>query len=138
MIDGTERWMERQGFESIDEIVGRALPSYAEWGDLDLNHELVAKIDPEACIGCQLCEVACHDGAHQCIHHDEDERVPYVDESECVGCNLCQYVCPVPDCITMEPADNDRPSMSWNEYQEATERGEDVEHPGKSTHHTHF
>jgi len=138
MIDGTERFMEEKGFETIDDMVGRALPSYEDWGNLDLNHELVAKIDPDLCIGCQLCEVACHDGAHQCIHTDEDDRVPYVDESECVGCNLCQYVCPVPECITMEPVDNGRPSMSWNDYQEAVEDGEDIEHPGKSTHHTHF
>lgn len=138
MIDGTQRFMEEKGFESIDEIVGRALPSYKEWGDLDMNHELVAKIDEEACIGCQLCEVACHDGAHQCIHTDGEGRVPYVDESECVGCNLCQYVCPVPDCISMEPVENGKPAMSWNEYNERKQRGEDVEHPGKSTHHTHF
>lgn len=138
MIDGTKRYMKEKGFESVDEIVGRALPSYREWGDLDLNHELVAKIDEELCIGCQLCEVACHDGAHQCIHTDEEGRVPYVDESECVGCNLCQYVCPVPECITMEPVDNGKEPMSWNEYQEAKERGEDPDHPGKSTHHTHF
>ncbi len=46
--------------------------------------------------------MACHDGAHQCIHPAEGTRVPVVDESECVGCNLCQIVCPVEGCITME------------------------------------
>ncbi|MFB6262954.1 MAG: NAD-dependent dihydropyrimidine dehydrogenase subunit PreA [Bradymonadaceae bacterium] len=138
MIDGTKRYLADKGFDSIEEVQGRALPSYEEWGDLDMNHEIVAKIDPDLCIGCQLCEVACHDAAHQCIHHDEDSRVPYVDEEECIGCNLCQYVCPVPDCIEMVEVDNGKPSMSWNEFQEAREQGEDVEHPGKSTHQTHF
>ncbi|MFW5967390.1 MAG: NAD-dependent dihydropyrimidine dehydrogenase subunit PreA [Persicimonas sp.] len=138
MIDGTERFMRDKGFETIDEMVGEALPSYADWGDLDLNYERVAKIDDDLCIGCQKCVVACHDGAHQCIHVGEESRVPYVDESECIGCNLCNYVCPVPDCITMERVDNGKPSMSWNQYVENKEKGEDVEHPGKSTHHTHF
>jgi dihydropyrimidine dehydrogenase (NAD+) subunit PreA len=30
----------------------------------------VARIDPDTCIGCQLCYTACWDGAHQCIHLD--------------------------------------------------------------------
>ena len=38
----------------------------------------------------------------------------------------------------MVEADNDKDSLSWNEYVAAKERGEDVEHPGKSTHQTHF
>ncbi len=138
MIDGTERFMREKGFETIDEMVGKALPSYDQWGNLDLNHELIAKIDADLCIGCQKCVAACHDGAHQCIHVGDDSRVPYIDEEECIGCNLCKYVCPVPDCITMVEADNDKDSLSWNEYVAAKERGEDVEHPGKSTHQTHF
>jgi len=28
----------------------------------------VARINPDKCIGCDLCYVACWDGAHQCIH----------------------------------------------------------------------
>lgn len=138
MIDGTERFMKEQGYNTIDDMVGRAVPSYSDWGDLDLNYELIAKIDAAKCIGCQLCVTACWDGAHQCIHPQEDTRVPHVDEPECVGCNLCQHVCPVPGCITMVEADNGKPSMSWNEYQEAIARGENPEHPGKKTHQTHF
>lgn len=138
MIDGTERFMRDKGFETIDQMVGQALPSYGQWGELDLNYERVAKIDADSCIGCQKCMVACHDGAHQCIHLSDDGRIPFVDEAECIGCNLCNYVCPVPDCITMEEVDNGRPEMSWNDYLLRKERGEDVEHPGKRTHQTHF
>ena len=25
--------------------VGRAIPAYSDWGDLDLNYEIIAKID---------------------------------------------------------------------------------------------
>ena len=61
--------------------------------------------------------VACHDGAHQCIHPDPNgSHVPVVDEAECVGCNLCEIVCPVPDCITMTEVDNGYGESTWNEH----------------------
>jgi len=117
MIDGLEYYMKDHGFERLDDFIGKAVPAYSEWGDLDLNYEIVAKIDADACIGCNLCQVACHDGAHQCIHPNPgDSHVPVVDEDECVGCNLCQIVCPVDGCITMEQVDNGFAPASWNEH----------------------
>ncbi len=128
MIEGLSEFMDRQGIASIAALRGRAVPSYKEWGELDLGYKLVAKIDPKTCIGCQLCVTACNDGAHQCIFTGPGERdrpphahtkgkaispsplplgkiagdrVPWIDEPECVGCNLCQLVCPVPGCISM-------------------------------------
>ncbi len=120
MIQGLEGWMMDKGFTKLDDFVGKSIPHYSEWGDLDLNYETVAKINPVSCIGCQLCMVACDDGAHQCIHPNADAaiRVPVVDESECVGCNLCQIVCPVQGCITMEPVANGFPTASWNDHVE--------------------
>jgi dihydropyrimidine dehydrogenase (NAD+) subunit PreA len=116
MIEGLEEYMRTHNFETIDQMVGKAIPSYSEWGNLDLNYETVAKIDSNLCIGCQLCVTACHDGAHQCIHPQANTRVPRVDESECVGCNLCQIVCPVPNCITMAQVDNGFKPATWNEH----------------------
>ena len=116
MIDGLQEYMRSHGFERIDQMVGKAVPAFSEWGDLDLNYETVAKIDADKCIGCQLCVAACHDGAHQCIHPQQATRVPRVDESECVGCNLCQIVCPVPECISLVPVDNGFKPATWNEH----------------------
>ena len=116
MIDGLGNYMDSHGFATIDQMVGKAVGAYSEWGDLDLNYETIAKIDASKCIGCQLCVVACHDGAHQCLHPQTDTRVPRVDESECVGCNLCKIVCPVPDCITMVTVDNGYPRATWNDH----------------------
>ncbi len=116
MIDGLARYLETHGCHSVSEIVGKAIPAYSEWGDLDLNYETVAKINADACIGCQLCVVACHDGAHQCIHPQEGTRVPRVDESECVGCNLCQIVCPVSHCIEMVQVQNGHTPATWNQH----------------------
>ncbi len=117
MIEGLSGYMNDKGFETLDQMVGRAVPSFSEWGNLDLNYETVAKINPQSCIGCYKCVVACHDGAHQCIHPATDgSRVPVVDESECVGCNLCQIVCPVPDCISMVEVDNGYSPATWNDH----------------------
>ena len=116
MIEGLTDYMERKGFATLDDMIGKAVPNFGEWGELDLNFETVAKIDANKCIGCNLCVVACDDGAHQCIHPAAGSRVPVVDESECVGCNLCKIVCPVPDCITMTEVDNGYTRASWNDH----------------------
>jgi len=116
MTDGLQEYMRTHNFQRIDQMVGKAVPGFSEWGNLDLNYETVAKIDADKCIGCQLCVAACHDGAHQCIHPQQHTRVPHVDESECVGCNLCQIVCPVPDCITLVPVDNGFTPATWNDH----------------------
>ncbi len=131
MIDGLESYMDTHGFKTIDSMVGKAVPAFSEWGDLDLNYETVAKIDPQKCIGCQMCVAACQDGAHQCIFPQDGpdakrlslvapanghSRVPVIDESECVGCNLCKIVCPVPDCISMVEVDNGFAPSTWNEH----------------------
>jgi len=119
MIEGLNTYMDERGIANLDQMIGKAIPSYSEWGNLDLNYDTVAKINTDACIGCQLCMVACMDGAHQCIYPNPDgSRVPFVDESECVGCNLCQIVCPVPGCITLEEVQDRLPPASWNQHVE--------------------
>lgn len=116
MIDGLENYMRQHNFQTLDQMIGKAIPSFSEWGELDLNYDIVAKIDPSTCINCNRCVVACHDGAHQCIHINPNGGPPIVDESECVGCNLCQIVCPVPNTISMIQVENGMASASWNQH----------------------
>ena len=70
MIEGLSNYLDEKGMNSVDELIGRAIPHYLEWQDLDLNYKVIAKIDADTCIGCQRCYTACLDGAHQCIHTD--------------------------------------------------------------------
>jgi len=130
MSSGLETYLAQKGFASAMDLVGKSLPRIMDWGDLNLNYKIVAKIDGEKCIGCNLCYIACEDGAHQCItaapRPSGDLRegtlakhVPHIIEDECVGCNLCLLVCPVPGCITMAEADTGRPAMSWRQLQQA-------------------
>jgi len=109
MVQGLSDYMKEKNFHSIPELVGKAVPQFTDWGSLDLNYHHVAEIHEEHCIGCNLCVVACDDGAHQCIDLNPELRTdgftrgaPKVREPECVGCNLCLLVCPSPGAITME------------------------------------
>jgi dihydropyrimidine dehydrogenase (NAD+) subunit PreA len=70
MADGLSEWMDAKGFVAIDDFRGLSLPKVTDWKHLNLNYKIVAQIDEALCIGCQLCHIACWDGAHQCIHTD--------------------------------------------------------------------
>jgi dihydropyrimidine dehydrogenase (NAD+) subunit PreA len=70
MIDGLANWMDEKGFGCLGDFCGHSVPKVTEWKHLDLNYKIVARIHPEKCIGCDLCYIACWDGAHQCIHID--------------------------------------------------------------------
>jgi dihydropyrimidine dehydrogenase (NAD+) subunit PreA len=70
MTDGLSQWMDQKGFRTLDDFRGLSLAKVTEWKHLDLNYKIVARIDRDKCIGCDLCYIACWDGAHQCIHLD--------------------------------------------------------------------
>jgi dihydropyrimidine dehydrogenase (NAD+) subunit PreA len=120
MIPGLENYMREKGFNNLGEMTGKALQNVTTWENLNLNYKVVAEIDESKCIGCQLCYVACEDGAHQAIglNEDEDLRIPNIIEKNCVGCNLCAIVCPVEDCISMERRDDGSKVESWKDRSE--------------------
>lgn len=115
MIDGLNNYLDEKGFESVNDIIGKSTQKVTDWGQLDLNYEVVARVNNENCVKCNLCYVACEDGAHQCFSFD-DEKYPVVDEEECVGCNLCALVCPAPGAIEMVRIDDGSSPMNWEEY----------------------
>jgi dihydropyrimidine dehydrogenase (NAD+) subunit PreA len=127
MIDGLSQYMDAHGYRTIDDFRGRAVANVEDWGDLDLNYKIIADINHRLCIGCQLCYIACEDGAHQAIApysaasngkknpQGMSVHVPRIIEEECVGCNLCALVCPVENCITMKHVDTGQPPMSWKQ-----------------------
>lgn len=135
-VDGLSNWMDDKGFATLADVTGRSLPQMSSFGGLDLGYQAVARIDPNKCIQCDLCYVACNDTAHQCIdlYSPEGVRVnpgfnvrdggkqvaqgratPVVREPDCVGCALCANVCPVDGCIEMVSVPSGRPSVTWDQ-----------------------
>ncbi|MBW7916281.1 MAG: NAD-dependent dihydropyrimidine dehydrogenase subunit PreA [Trueperaceae bacterium] len=128
LCDGLSNWLDEKGKSSIEELRGASVHRISDFGDFDLSYRTVALIDEDKCIQCNLCYVACDEGAHQCIDLTKDGKVvdpetytgaellqPVVREDDCVGCDLCSLVCPVDDCITMVERPPKFESVTWNE-----------------------
>jgi dihydropyrimidine dehydrogenase (NAD+) subunit PreA len=117
MEAGLRQFMEERNYNTIYDFAGKALPNVTEWKHLNLKHKVVAEINQDKCIGCELCYISCDDGAHQAISLSDDplNRIPSIIEENCVGCNLCSLVCPVEDCITMVKRDDGTEHNTWNE-----------------------
>ncbi len=121
MIDGLNNYLDDKGIVNLDGIVGKSVEKYSDWGNLDLNYKVVARINNDTCINCNKCHIACEDTSHQCIDmltDESGEAILRVREEDCVGCNLCSIVCPVDGAIDMIEIPNGEP-MTWNERQAA-------------------
>jgi dihydropyrimidine dehydrogenase (NAD+) subunit PreA len=137
MAEGLSAYLDRMGCARLTDLCGRAVPTLQKWENLELHFQRVARIDYAKCIGCNLCYIACEDGAHQCIDllppdplgvgtgpgRVPGKPVPKVREADCVGCNLCSLVCPVDGCITMTEVDTGLPPLTWSQYQEGLRAG---------------
>ena len=120
LVDGLTNYLQEKGLGSVKQLVGRAVNRIDDWGNLDLRYDVKARVDYQKCIGCNLCYVACEDGAHQAIELDgpriaTGQPGPRIVDAECVGCNLCYLVCPVQGCISMVRVDRSTEPLSWNE-----------------------
>src|ERR1700732_1281614 len=124
LCDGLSNWMDAKQFATIPDVRGKSLHQVASFKDFNLSFKVVARIDQEKCIRCDLCYVACNDAAHQCIDLIDKQghvttpatydpssngRVEAVStrpsvvvrEDDCVGCRLCFNICTVENCIQM-------------------------------------
>ncbi|MGZ4107988.1 MAG: NAD-dependent dihydropyrimidine dehydrogenase subunit PreA [Tumebacillaceae bacterium] len=121
MIDGLNNYLDQRGIASVMDIVGKSVNTYSDWGNLNLNYQVVARINEETCINCNKCYIACEDTSHQCIERVTNEATGktqlVVREEDCVGCNLCSIVCPVEGTIQMVEVPNDLQPQSWNQRQ---------------------
>lgn len=121
MVDGLNNYLDEKGIASVEDLVGKSVPKYSDWGDLDLNYKTVARINTDTCINCNKCHIACEDTAHQCIDMlKAKDGAAYLEvrEDDCVGCNLCSIVCPVDGAIDMIEIPSEEP-MTWKEREAA-------------------
>ncbi len=124
-----ERLPRLQGHEERQRTDRQSRDTVQKWETLDLNYKRIAEINYDKCIGCNLCYIACEDGAHQAIALIDPasyglgpgrvpgKPIPEIKEAECVGCNLCSFVCPVHGCITMVSVETGLKPLAWADYQ---------------------
>ncbi|PSR22477.1 MAG: NAD-dependent dihydropyrimidine dehydrogenase subunit PreA [Sulfobacillus acidophilus] len=118
LTEGLNDYLDERHIARVEDLIGQAAPKVGDWNDLRLStsFQMVARIHSESCIGCNLCHIACDDGAHQCIGRIPGQIAPVVREEDCVGCNLCSLVCPVPGCIEMVPVEKG-PVETWRQHE---------------------
>jgi len=91
MTSGLTEFMERKGYESLDSMIGKALPKITSWTALTKLPPVVARIIAEKCTGCKECVIACADGGFVAIQMRDKTAV--VKNDKCDGCGLCAIVC---------------------------------------------
>ncbi len=128
LVSGLSNYLRSKDLTSVKQLVSASVPRIDDWGNLDLRYDVKARVDYDKCIGCNLCHIACEDGAHQAITLDgplvklangATKPGPQIVDKECVGCNLCSLVCPVQGCITMTRIDHATEELSWNARRQA-------------------
>lgn len=91
MTSGLTEFMERKDYESLDSMIGKALPKITSWTALTKLPPVVARIIAEKCTGCKECVIACADGGFVAIQMSDKKAV--VNNDKCDGCGLCAIVC---------------------------------------------
>lgn len=98
LISGTKRFMITNGYQSINDFVGKAISNIVDSSDLERHTIMYPVFDRAKCVGCGRCYISCTDAGHQAIRF-ADNHIPKLIGDKCAGCHLCLLVCPT-DSIT--------------------------------------
>jgi len=94
LTEGLSRFLFENGYQSLEDFVGTALPNLLPADELDRDTVEYPKFESGACVGCGRCYLSCRDAGHQAITFDGTDRTPVLSGGKCVGCHLCLLVCP--------------------------------------------
>lgn len=116
---GISAWMEKKGYQSVEDFRGKVLPLIQDTANLGAREEFpftmppdcpyAPVIDERACTLCGLCEKTCIYGA---LKVDRESNAVIVDENKCWSCGFCVGICPS---AAIELRDReDRNRVIWN------------------------
>ena len=94
LIYGMKNYLWENGYGSVKDMVGKALPNILPAENLNRKSIEYPKFDRKKCVSCGRCYLSCYDAGHQVLRIDEKGNV-VMNPSKCVGCQLCKVVCPV-------------------------------------------
>jgi dihydropyrimidine dehydrogenase (NAD+) subunit PreA len=89
-IEGLKSFMDRKGYDSIEDFRGIALPYLTSVEELATHAPATAAVDGDLCTGCKMCIQVCQ---YDAITLSTDKV--RVDDAKCDGCGLCIAWCPV-------------------------------------------
>jgi ferredoxin len=100
-------------------VQGTAVPRITDWGHLNLNYKVVARIDPGKCIQCNLCHIAVR-GRRAPVHPAGSAgraRLPRRSTRRAAwAATSARSCCPVDACITMTRRRRpEGPSETWSQ-----------------------
>jgi len=90
-VEGIEKFLEEKGYDSIEDIIGMALPNIKSLCDVPRKDTFQAKarVNKDTCTGCGFCKEVCFYGAITI-----EDSLAVIDQNKCDGCGLCTQVCP--------------------------------------------
>jgi dihydroorotate dehydrogenase subfamily 1 len=102
-IRGLENFMKEKGYNSIEEMRGKALKNIISLRDVywDPLGSVIAFVDENICNGCGACVNSCF---HNAINLEEG--IAIINNERCEGCGLCADICPV-DAIIIKKIKNE-------------------------------
>lgn len=84
-------FIEHRNYDSIEDIIGTALPKLTTWTALTKMPPLIARVIETRCNGCQECVISCDDGGYSAVKMIGN--IAFIDGEKCDGCGLCSVVC---------------------------------------------
>lgn len=90
-VDGIAKFMDRKGYESIEAMVGEAVPFVKHIREVPRKDVFMAKgeVIEDKCIGCGDCAKVCFYSAI-----DIEEKKAHINTEKCDGCGMCMQMCP--------------------------------------------
>jgi dihydropyrimidine dehydrogenase (NAD+) subunit PreA len=89
MLKDLEDWMDKKGYQSLDEIRGIALSHITTIEELAKLPPLFAKIDNDKCNKCGVCQKVC---MYRAISGNKNGYT--IEQTACDGCGACMQWCP--------------------------------------------